>query len=80
LEKETLDSDEILEVVFPDGLPDYLQKQVDKAKADEPVDDIDTEVKDDFTFTGDAVKETEPAAADQVADQADESEDESSEL
>jgi len=81
LEKETLDSDEILKVVFPDGLPDYLQRQVDKAKADEPVEaaKAEAEVKDDFTFTGDAVKETEPATADPVADQTDKSKDESSE-
>lgn len=34
LEKETLDTHEIHAVVFPDGLPDYLQKQVSEQATD----------------------------------------------
>jgi cell division protease FtsH len=34
LEKETLETHEIHAVVFPDGLPDYLQKQVSEQAAD----------------------------------------------
>jgi cell division protease FtsH len=56
LEKETLDSDEILKVVFPDGLPDYLQQQVDKAKAEAKDRE---EAKDEFTFTGDAAEKAD---------------------
>ncbi len=62
LEKETLDSDEILKIVFPDGLPDYLQKQVDKARTEEK-NDVKEEVTDEFTFSGDGEQES-PSGAD----------------
>ena len=35
LEKETLDSQEILDVVFPDGAPEYLRKKVEDAEQEE---------------------------------------------
>jgi len=61
LEKETLDSDEILKIVFPDGLPDYLQKQVDKARTEEK-NDVKEEVTDEFTFSGDGEQESSSGA------------------
>jgi len=55
LEKETLDSDEILNVVFPDGLPEHLEKQVAKSQAEAA--DEQPEEKDDFSFSSDAPQE-----------------------
>ncbi|MFO7578220.1 MAG: ATP-dependent zinc metalloprotease FtsH [Pelovirga sp.] len=60
LEKETLDTAEIHAVVFPDGLPDYLQKQVNDQAADS------------FVFEGKVVQPVagEPPAADDKDDAA----------
>ncbi|MDA3901902.1 MAG: ATP-dependent zinc metalloprotease FtsH [Desulfuromusa sp.] len=50
LEKETLDSSEILEVVFPGGVPEYLKPKV--------VEKVEEESKqeDDFSFESNAVE------------------------
>ena len=79
LEKETLESAEILEVVFPDGLPDYLQQQVDKAQADAEEKKADAAAKDDFTFTGAAINEADAQTQEQKPDQADGANDNTSE-
>ena len=50
LEKETLGSPEILEAVFPDGLPEYL---VPKAEDPEPEISQPEEAEDNFSFEGD---------------------------
>ncbi|MFK5926844.1 MAG: ATP-dependent zinc metalloprotease FtsH [Desulfuromusa sp.] len=49
LEKETLESSEILEVVFPDGLPEYLVPKVVASVQEEP------KQEDDFSFESAAV-------------------------
>ncbi|WP_084167420.1 ATP-dependent zinc metalloprotease FtsH [Pelobacter seleniigenes] len=38
LEKETLNSSEILQVVFPDGVPEYLEEKVEQAEKEEGID------------------------------------------
>ncbi len=48
LEKETLGSSEILEVVFPDGIPEYLIPKVVAPVEEEPV------PEDDFSFESNA--------------------------
>jgi len=55
LEKETLDSAEIYDVVFPEGLPDYLQKQVDKVEPESA--ENKTESEDGFSFSADTTEE-----------------------
>ena len=79
LEKETLDSDEILGVVFPEGLPAHLQEQVDKAKAESA--DIDAEDNDDFSFSGDAAADasTDVASTESKVDKTAPEKDETSE-
>jgi len=49
LEKETLGSAEILDVVFPDGLPDYLVPKVEEQEQEEPTQE------GDFSFDSTAV-------------------------
>ncbi len=80
LEKETLESSEILAIVFPDGAPDYLTPKAEEADA--------TEAAPDFSFDSDekgkeetapvdgpaeaeAESEPEPEAADEEAEAAD---------
>ena len=57
LEKETLDSAEILEVVFPEGVPDYLKPKVIAQVEEEP------KQEDDFSFESNTVV---PEAADET--------------
>ncbi|MDX2494222.1 MAG: ATP-dependent zinc metalloprotease FtsH [Desulfuromusa sp.] len=47
LEKETLESSEILNVVFPDGLPEYLKPKIVEPAQEDP------KQEDDFSFEGD---------------------------
>jgi cell division protease FtsH len=46
LEKETLDSHEILEVVFPDGIPEYMQKAVKESESIDEKTEEDCAVKE----------------------------------
>ena len=62
LEKETLDSPEILEVVFPDGVPDYLAPKVEKPSKEESTPESDFSFDStavDTTSTGEAEKQGE---------------------
>jgi len=43
LEKETLESSEILEVVFPEGIPEYLKPKVTAVEEEKPEDDFSFE-------------------------------------
>lgn len=57
LEKETLDTDEIHATVFPEGLPDYLQKQVREQAADSFVFEKSEETASPVQPVGDGVVE-----------------------
>ncbi|MEA3361720.1 MAG: ATP-dependent zinc metalloprotease FtsH [Thermodesulfobacteriota bacterium] len=60
LEKETLESSEILNVTFPDGIPEYLKSKIVEPVQDEP------KQEDDFSFEGDT-------AGTEIAEEAEES-------
>jgi len=55
LEKETLDSSEILSVVFPDGLPEHLVPKVEdpEPKVEDPEPEV-SQPEDSFSFESDA--------------------------
>jgi cell division protease FtsH len=62
LEKETLDSPEILDIVFPDGLPDYLAPKVEEQTKDESTQESDfsfDSTSGDTADAGEAKKEVD---------------------
>ena len=63
LEKETLDSPEILAIVFPDGLPDYLAPKVEEQAKEEATQESD------FSFDSTAV---DTAGSDEANNEVDE--------
>ncbi len=73
LEKETLDMNEIHAVVFPEGLPDYLQKQV----KDQTADTFVFEKQEDQTVASEVTDQDVSPSEDTTATEADESGDDS---
>ncbi len=73
LEKETLDMNEIHAVVFPEGLPDYLQKQV----KDQTADTFVFEKQEDQTVASEVTDQDVSSSEDTTATEADESGDDS---
>ncbi|MEE4253277.1 MAG: ATP-dependent zinc metalloprotease FtsH [Desulfuromusa sp.] len=63
LEKETLDSHEILAVVFPDGLPDYIAPKVEEQTKEESTQESD------FSFDSAAVDTTSTTEGNKKTDE-----------